>query len=311
MTDVKADVFEFAASDGAHLHCYRWSPAGRPRAAIHIAHGMGEHAGRYDTLGRELAAQGYLVVADDHRGHGLTSPSAQLGNLGEDGWNRVVEDFHEINAHLRKSAPGAAVVLLGHSMGAMLSQLYVNRHGDSIAALVLSGSPGIAAGFSLWVSHTIARFERWRHGRDGASALMDKLLFGAANEPFDGDTGFEWLSRDAAEVRKYVDDPLCGFVLRVGSLCDLFAGSRQARKPAQIARMPKSLPVFVLSGAADPVHDDGAGLTRLMDRYRAAGLGNVTHKLYEGGRHEMFNETNRDEVVADLIQWLDSSLQES
>jgi alpha-beta hydrolase superfamily lysophospholipase len=308
MTAITTEEFEFAASDGTHLHCYRFTPKTQPRAAVHIAHGMGEHAARYDVLGHELAAAGYLVVADDHRGHGRTAPEGTHGDLGRDGWNRVVADFYEINQHLSKLAPGVPKVLLGHSMGAMLSQLYVNRHGDSIEALVLSGSPGIGTAFALWTSHTIARFERWRLGHDGASALMDRLLFGAANEPFEGETGFEWLSRDAEAVQRYVDDPNCGFVLRVGSLCDLFAGSRAARKPAQISRIPKSLPVFVLSGAADPVHGEGKGLARLIERYNAAGLTNVTHKLYPDGRHEMFNETNRDEVVADLLGWLDTTL---
>ncbi len=305
---MRAEEFEFVAGDGAAIHCYRWAPASTPRAAIHVAHGMGEHAGRYDTLGQELAAAGYFVIANDHRGHGRTAAPNALGDLGVDGWNRVVEDMRELNGHLGELAPGVPKVLLGHSMGAMLSQLYVNRYGDSIAALALSGSPGIGAAFGLWMSHTIARFERLRLGRDGASPLMQKLLFGAANESFDGDTGFEWLSRDAAEVAKYVDDPLCGFVLRVGSLCDLFAGSRLARKAREIARVPRALPVFVFAGAADPVHDDGKGIERLLKRYREAGLANVTHKLYPDGRHEMFNEINRDDVVADLLRWLDGAV---
>ncbi len=308
MTAIGVEEFEFAASDGTSLHCYRWSPTSKPRAAIHIAHGMGEHAARYDALGRELANEGYLVVADDHRGHGRTAAPGTHGDLGSDGWNRVVQDFREINEHFDALAPGAPKVLLGHSMGSMLSQLYVNRHGHSIDALVLSGSPGIGTPFSLWLSHTIARIERLRLGREAVSALMDRLIFGAANEPFEGETGFEWLSRDAEQVKRYVEDAHCGFVLRVGSLCDMFAASRDARKPARIANVPAALPVFVFSGSADPVHGEGKGIERLLARYRAAGLERVTHKLYPEGRHEMLNEINRDEVVRDLLDWLHITL---
>jgi len=302
------DTFEFSASDGAHLFCYRWHPPGPPRAAIHIAHGMGEHARRYERLGERLAADGYLVVADDHRGHGDTAPPERLGDIGTDGWNRMIEDMAEINAHLGKLAPGVPRVLLGHSMGSMLSQQYVYRHGNTLDALVLSGSPGIGGGFALWVSHNLARIERWRLGEGEHSALLDRMIFGSANDPFEGPTGFEWLSRDVAEVAKYVADPKCGFVLRTGGLCNLFAGSREARSSRRLRQIPKALPVFVLSGADDPVHGEGKGIERLLAAYDKAGLERVVKRLYPGGRHEMFNETNRDEVVQDLVDWLDATL---
>jgi len=307
---MNADTFFFEASDGARIFCHRWYPESTPRAAIHIAHGMGEHSARYARVAQPLVEAGYAVLADDHRGHGRTAVEAGpdcLGDIGAAGWDRVVEDARELNAHLGDEFPGVPRVLFGHSMGSMLSQQYLYRHGDTLDAAVLSGSPGFGGAFGLFVSHTLARFERWRLGNEGESALMDKLLFGNANDPFDAPdaTGFEWLSRDADEVRKYVDDPFCGFVLRTGGLCTLFAGAREARRKSSCARIPTSLPIYVFSGADDPVHGELKNLDRLLQRYREAGIANLEQRFYEGGRHEMLNETNRDEVTADLLAWLD------
>jgi alpha-beta hydrolase superfamily lysophospholipase len=303
--------FELVASDGVRLKCLRWTPTGVPRAAIHIAHGMGEHAARYDRLGTRLVAEGFHVVADDHRGHGETAAPGRLGDIGPDGWNRMIADAAEINAHLASVAPDAPRVLLGHSMGAMLAQQYVYRHGGTLDALVLSGSPGLSAAFAAWLSHTIARFERWRRGPGEESPLLDRMIFGSANDPFKGPTGFEWLSRDAGEVAKYVADAKCGFVLRTGGLCDLFAGVREVRSRGRFGAIPKHLPILVFAGADDPVHGGGKGIERLLAAYAAAGLEGVSSRMYAGGRHEMFNEINRDEVTDDLLAWLDQALTRS
>ena len=305
---MREDEFEFAASDGVEIHCYRWSGENAPRALIQIAHGMGEHAARYRDVARQLTEAGYLVLGNDHRGHGQTAGAESLGDFGPLGSERVVDDLHEINRHLRGRHPGVPAVLLGHSMGAMLAQQYVYRFGATIDAAVLSGSPGLGAPLQLFMMHSIARFERWRRGADAASPLLDRLIFGAANDAFEADTGFEWLSRDAEQVRRYVEDPYCGFVLRTGSLCALFAGARQARRNANIRAIPQTLPIYVFSGSDDPVHGEGKGLARLEKRYRRAGIDDLTLKMYPGGRHEMFNETNRAEVVADLLVWLDRHL---
>ena len=298
-----------SASDGVDVHYYHWLPEGDVAATIHIAHGMGEHAARYDAVAQRLTQAGYAVYADDHRGHGLTCTPEQLGDLGTDGWNRVIEDALEINAHMSAQHPGVPRVLLGHSMGAMLAQQFIARHGDTLDAVVISGSPGFSSPFQLWLSHTIARFERWRLGPEATSEFLAQTIFGDSNKPFDapGATGFEWLSRDAEQVHKYADDDMCGFVLRTGGLCDLFAGAREARRSATISKIPQDLPVYVFSGSADPVHGEGKNLQSLLARY-GAHIKRLDHKLYPDGRHEMFNEVNRDEVINDLIDWLHSVL---
>ena len=299
---------QFTAPDGHVVHYYRWLPAAAASGTVQIAHGMGEHATRYDWAAGRLTEAGYAVYAQDHRGHGR-SAELGFGDMGEDGWNRTINDAHLLREVIRTEHAGKPHALIGHSMGAMLTQQYLYRYGDDLNAVVISGSPGLGGAVKLWLSHTIARFEAWRLGDHGESALLQKMLFGDANKTFDapGATGFEWLSRDAEQVRHYVEDPACGFVLRSGSLARLFAGAREARNSRRIALIPTGLPVYVFSGGADPVHDAEKGLDRLVSRYRRS-VRHLDYRLYDGGRHEMLNETNRDAVMDDLLSWLDRSL---
>lgn len=296
-------------ADGHRMHYYRWLPEGEPLATLQIAHGMGEHAARYDWTAGYLTDAGFAVYAQDHRGHGLSSSPERYGDMGPDGWNQTVNDAAELTRLIKSNHPGLRHALIGHSMGSMLAQQYLYRYGHELDAAVLSGSPGLGSPFQLWVSHTIARFESWRHGADGQSELLQSLLFGKSNEPFDGPdaTGFEWLSRDQVEVQRYVDDPGCGFVLRAGSVANLMAGAREARQKGTIARIPADLPILIFSGSADPVHSEEKGLNRLLEKYRV-GRDRLDFKLYPDGRHEMLNETNRDEVVNDLVTWLKQAL---
>ncbi len=292
------------ASDGEAVHCYSW-PITQPEAVVHIAHGMGEHARRYDATARALNDAGYVVYANDHRGHGATA-RAGWGYMGGDGWNRVLADAYELNREVRDNHPDIPVVLLGHSMGAMMAQQYITRYGASIDALALSGSPGFKHPLLGRLPMILGRFEAWRLGADRHSDLMQKLLFGSANKAFDGPqaTGFEWLSRDAGEVAKYMDDEACGFVLTCGSLCDLFQGSAASQRPENLARIPRDLPIYAFSGADDPVHDGEKDFNRMIEAYRGAGLTKVEYRVYPGGRHELFNDINARQVVGDLVAWL-------
>ena len=305
---MSVETIDFQGDDGKAIHLCRWTPAAAPKAAVQIAHGMGEHIGRYQRVAERLNAAGYVVYGNDHRGHGRTDPN-RLGNLGTGGWEAVIADARRLNERIGEAHPGCKRILLGHSMGAMLAQQYICRHGATLDAVVLSGSPGFTGWFASILPRLIARIETWRLGSDGDSALMANLLFSQANKAFDSEdaSGFEWLSRDADEVRKYVDDPHCGAVLRAGSLLALFRGAREASSPAHIAGIPGSLPIHVISGTADPVHNEMKNLNRLFRRYEKAGL-TVARALYEDGRHELFNETNRRQVLDDLVDWLDGVL---
>jgi len=303
------ETLSFTASDGKPVRLLRWLPAASLRATVQIAHGMGEHAGRYDELGGRLGASGYAVYASDHRGHGATAEPGLLGWMGADGWNRTLDDAHEIAEFIAATHPALPRVFLGHSMGSMLAQQYLYRHGGGLAAAVMSGTPGFSSPVQGLLSRTLARFERWRLGPTAESVLMQKLIFGDANAAFDapGSTGYEWLSRDAERVAAYAADPWCGFVLRAGSLCDLFAGAREARHRRNIATIPPDLPLLILSGSADPVHSGEWNIRRLLGKYRRR-MRNVEYRSYADARHELFNETNREDVYRDLLAWLDGIL---
>ncbi|MBT7372336.1 MAG: alpha/beta hydrolase, partial [Gammaproteobacteria bacterium] len=282
--------FSFPASDGHSVSCYRWIPSDA-KAVVQIAHGMGEYAARYDWVAQRLSEAGYVVFADDHRGHGDTSGD-NLGYMGPDGWNRTLADLYELNCHCRGLYPDRPLCLLGHSMGSMLSQQYITRHANSIDALVLSGSPGFKEQRFSLVNQMVIKFEAWRREPWEISELMQKALFQDANNRFDGPgaTGYEWLSRDKLEVQKYVDDPKCGFVLAIGSLVEMFAGSAISQSTLAIEKIPKSLPMYVFAGSDDPIHGEQADLDRMVDAYRGHGIETLDYRFYPGGRHEMFNE---------------------
>ena len=297
------------ASDGHAVACFHW-PQEKPRAVVQIAHGMGEHAQRYAWVAQQLNEAGFAVYANDHRGHGLTAERRNeapvWGYMGPDGWNRTLADMYELNQLIRQTYAELPVVLLGHSMGAMLSQQYITRHGSSIDALVLSGSPGFKTGFATLITRLLGHVEAMRLGPDQASDVLQKMLFGSANKPFEGEdaSGFEWLSRDPDEVAKYVTDEACGFVLTTGSLLDMSYGTRAAQQQRHLQKVPDTLPVYVLSGVDDPVHGEQKDLHRMLMALNNAGMQSPTVQWYPGGRHEMFNETNKDEVVAQMINWI-------
>ena len=302
------DTFFLSASDGHDVACYSWVPT-NPKALVQIAHGMGEHARRYDWVARQLIAEGYAVYANDHRGHGETSGPV-LGYMGADGWNRALADMYELGQLARGKHEGLKLILLGHSMGSMLSQHYITRYGCSIDALVLSGSPGFRESKLAFIGHMMMKFERWRHGPDGTSELMQDVIFRKSNRAFDspGATGYEWLSRDHEEVAIYIADEQCGFVLSPGSLIEMNEGSAISQAKLSLLKIPQDLPIYIFSGSQDPVHGGQADLDRLVDAYRKCGLAQITYKLYPGGRHEMFNETNKDEVLSELVLWLEEQL---
>jgi alpha-beta hydrolase superfamily lysophospholipase len=298
--------------DGVKLAVYTWpapgGQSGQPKAAVQITHGLAEHAGRYDRLARALTAAGYQVYASDHRGHGKTARDAsELGFLAaKDGFRKVVDDLYAVNRYIAARHDKLPRVLLGHSFGSFAAQDFLFSHGDNVSAVALSGSTSnipVLPVAGLGVAH----LERLRVGPRGTSKLLQTLSFGAYNKAFAPNrTDFDWLSRDPKEVDKYIADPLCGFDATVQAWIDLFGELLRIASPDHQKRIPKQLPIYVFSGTLDPVGDAGKGTFRLLKQYEKAGLERVTSRLYAGARHELFNETNRDEVTADLVRWLDS-----
>ena len=269
----------YEGQDGTKLAGFRWSGTDKPKAAIQLAHGAGEHAMRYFEPLQPLLDAGYVIYAADHRGHGMTSGMRHLGDFGPGGAPVAVDDMAQLSKLIREREPGLPLVLMGHSMGAMFSQAYILDHSSLIDLLVLSGTAGPGA-----------------------------MPSGGPNAAFANPrTDYDWLSRVDAEVDKYIADPFCGIRFTPDSMQSFMALRERPMGPNALAKVKTGLPIYIFVGDADPINGKLERLTPLVEAYRAAGFA-VTLKVYPGGRHEMLNETNRDEVVGDLRAWLDGAV---
>jgi alpha-beta hydrolase superfamily lysophospholipase len=281
-------TFTFAAADGSDISTYRWIGDQTPKAVVQVAHGMGEHAGRYRRLAEALTDAGYVVYANDHRGHGATAGSADRhGDLGPEGWAALVSDLDELGAIARREHPGIPRIVVGHSMGSFALQGYLLDHSADVDGAVLSGTTAI---------DVIAP------GIDPTKEV-DLSAFNAAFEP--ARTEYDWLSRDPEEVDAYVADPACGFGLNPRATASMLDGLADTGDTTRLAGIRHELPIYLISGDADPLAGGGALIELVADRYRQAGVHDVTVALFPGARHEVFNETNRDEITAGLVTWLD------
>ncbi|MBK7170168.1 MAG: alpha/beta hydrolase [Gammaproteobacteria bacterium] len=298
--------FVSPAADNAEIFFTAW-PIEKRRAIVLIAHGAAEHAARYARVAGVLNKAGYGVAALDHRGHGRTGQAAKLGVFAdEDGWNRAVGDIHQLVNRTRDYHPGEPVVLLGHSMGSIMTQQYIAEHGDSIDAAVLSGS-ALIDGFSDLVP--LIEAEVAASGREAPSRVMAELMGGGFSTGIESPrTGFDWLSRDQQEVQAYIDDPLCGFELSAGAWLDMIKHNRVPKHAADFLSIPKELPLYVFAGECDPVNQNLGALQELLRRYATAGLRNVAWRFYAGARHELLNEINREQATMDLLRWLDAHI---
>jgi alpha-beta hydrolase superfamily lysophospholipase len=269
--------FRYEGADGTGLAGYRWCAAVEPRAVIQLAHGAGEHAMRYLEPLTPLIEAGYVVYGADHRGHGVTAGMAHLGDFGPGGPIAAVDDMAQLARLIREREPGLPLALLGHSMGAMFARIWLMDHSELIDALVLSGTAGPGPMRS-----------------DDLNADLSPRR-----------TAYDWLTRDAAEVDKYMADPLCGIRFTPDSRAQFLGLRDRPLDPQGLARVREGLPVYIFVGDADPINDRLVRLRPLVDAFDAAGFA-VTLKVYAGGRHEMLFEVNRGEVLADLKGWLDS-----
>lgn len=303
----------FRASDGLDIFLYRWSPNEGEcvRGILQIAHGMAETASRYERFARALVSQGYIVYANDHRGHGKTAKSIdEIGYMGPDGYNRMVEDMRELTCFIReKEGEKLPLFLFGHSMGSFLAQRYIGLHGRDIEGVILSGTSS-SPGPIINIGIRIAKREMAKNGPRAKSPKLNDMSFGSYNKKFSPNrTQFDWLSRDEEEVDKYVKDPYCGTVFTTSFYYDFFRGLKETFKRRNMERIPKDLPLYIFAGDKDPVGNMGKGVLRLIKTYQNLGMEDMSYKLYEDGRHEMLNEINRDEVMADIIRWLDAHSQ--
>jgi alpha-beta hydrolase superfamily lysophospholipase len=290
-TPIEPHPFQFTSADGLRIACTRWEGRGPAAGVVQIAHGLGEHIGRYTALIESLVTAGFVVYGNDHRGHGRTAPSPKhFGDFGPGGFDLLVEDMAQLSRIAKAEHPECPVLLLGHSMGSFAAQQYVLERSAWVDGLALSGSGALDGLVSL--AHS---------GKGAPSDLMN-----AAFEPVR--TPSDWLSRDPAVVDAFLKDPLCFGWLQPAAAESFFAAAPRLADPGQLGQIRHHLPVYVFSGTEDPVGQQLAGVSVLIGRYRAAGVSNISYDFYPGGRHETLNEINRDEVRANLLRWVSEVL---
>ena len=283
--------FNFTSSDGLRVACFRWDSRGPVRGVVQIAHGMGEHIGRYLETIEALVSDGVTVYGNDHRGHGRTATgAAHLGDFGAGGFDLLVEDMIRLSRIAKGEIPDRPFILFGHSLGSFAAQKYVLDRSGEINGLILSGS-GALDGLARIVSSAPA----------GSSILNSK--FEPARTPFD------WLSRDTKVVDAFINDPLCFPELQPAAFASFLAAAPQLSDRRRLQNVREDLPVYLFSGSDDPVGEQLDGVQLLINRYEKAGLYDVSHDFYQGGRHEMLNEINRDEVRGRLLAWIASLLE--
>ena len=300
-------TFIFSAPDDQQIFCHHW-PAQRPKAVVLIVHGGSEHGGRYETVASALNLRGYSVYAEDHRGHGRTGEiNGKLGDMGPaNAFERVCEDVLALATRAATENPDAPLIILGHSLGSLITQRLLLQHSAQFAAAILSGSPDI---FAVANAADLVHAEVERLGRGEVSEVLEAGIVAGFNAAFPNESeAHVWLSRDAKQRQLYEQDHLCGYPLCASAWQDLIAAMMVTIEAPVVAAVRKGLPLYILSGEKDPAHGDWRAIHRLEDNYRQAGLENLTIKKYMGGRHEMFNEINRKEVIEELLDWLDTTL---
>ena len=296
---------------GASLQVYERMPNAKPRAVVHILHGMAEHAGRYERFADRLHATGYAAMAHDHRGHGATvAPDTSLGHFGAGSeaaalWDLVVADTLAVNAHIRDRFDRTPIVVFGHSMGAIAALSYAIAHSGTAEGVAV-WNVEIARSATSRAFRALLRAERMFKGSDVPSAFAEKLTFDAWNREFAPNrTGFDWLSRDEDEVDAYVADPLCGFPVTIGTWLAILAGVRFCADDVNLEGLPRDKHVHLLAGNADPCARHGSAMEALAGRMEALKVRDVTLTILDGARHEALNEIDRDETMDAFVAWLD------
>jgi len=290
MQSLTCKQFEMTSTDGLRISCARWSNRKPPRGLLQIVHGMGEHIGRHQTLIEELVHAGLVVYGNDHRGHGRTARSrGELGDFGPGGFDLMVKDTVRLSLKARDENRNQPLILLGHGMGSFAAQQYVLKHSDLLDGLVLSGS-GILDGLT----------------KLGRSAQPGENFLNASFMP--ARTPFDWLSRDPDVADAFLRDPLCFGTLQPASMKSFLSAAPKLANARHLRSIPRALPIYLFSGSEDPVGRQLEGPRILMGRYRRAGLSNISHHFYPGGRHEMLNEINAVEVRTNLLLWISSVL---
>ena len=301
--------FYFASSCGIQLHGYRWEPEGTPKAVVQIIHGIAEHVERYDHFARYLTGLGYLVVAEDHMGHGKSICEEVPQGYFAGGWDNAVEDCYHLLQTVKAEFPDTPYILFGHSMGSFLARSILIKHPDSgIKAAIICGSawmPGAVIQGGKLISGLLNRGD----GAKKPSELLQNVMFSGYDKRINPvRTPCDWLTRDEAVVDAYIADPMCGFAPTPALANAMMNGLIYIQNRNHLNQMQKDLPVHFIAGADDPVGAYGDGVRKAVQMFIRSGMKHVSLKLYPGCRHEIHNELNKEEVYKGISDWMDSKL---
>ena len=295
------------AFDGRPLYVRHWE-AGETAPVIQLAHGLGETADYYEEFAQAAVRRGFDVYANEARGHGRTagdaaSPDYRGGDAGEDGLNRMADDLFALTRRIRMERPHAPVFLLGHSMGAVIAQLYVRAHGETLAGLALSGTPYVPLVDELLQT---AEDEIAEAGPGAPSVRTFARMFAGVNDAFaPAPTGLEWITGDEAKIREFLALPYTNIAFNNAFYRDFLRAVRDTQDSGFWNGVPRALPMLLLAGGRDAVGDNGEASHRMCARLRADGFA-VSCKVYAGLRHSILQETGRVQVTADLLDWFAS-----
>ena len=306
---MRTDIWYDSGSGKCRIHGCRWTPEGDVKAVVQIVHGIAEFVERYDDFANFLASRGILVVAEDHMGHGQSINGEGIRGYFHGGWDQAVADTYQLLSNTRREFPGVPYILFGHSMGSFMARTILCRHPDSgIAGAVICGTgwqPTAAMPVIVKLMEAVCK----KTGEQNPSDKMHSLIFGGYNAKVEHPrTKNDWLTRDDSIVDAYENHPLCGFVPSVGLLRDMMQGIFYIQQSKNLAKMHKDLPVWFIAGGDDPVGSYGKGVTQAAEAFRKAGMTDVSVKIYPLCRHEILNEINKDEVYADVAEWIEKTI---
>jgi alpha-beta hydrolase superfamily lysophospholipase len=308
---MRSNEYKLTITEDFEIQIYEWLPdeAAKIKGVLQISHGMAEHAKRYKDFATFLTQNNYAVYANDHRGHGKTAGKVEnVGFFAErNGWEKVVDDLKALSKHIKEKHPEAPFFVFGHSMGSFLMRDYVQNPPFKINGAIFSGTagnPGIVGKVGVFITKLLLLF----NSPQKPSKLMNTLSFGAYNNKFKPNrTSFDWLSRDNEQVDKYINDDYCGTNFSIKFYNDLLKGLLTINKQSTMNLVAEDLPILLFSGDMDPVGDFGKGVKEVYNKYKKAGVKNVTIKLFDQGRHEMLNEINKEEVYILILDWLNKN----
>ena len=309
---MRKEELSFDSRDGqSQIYAVKYIPDSEPRAILQLTHGMAEHIGRYDDFATYMCEKGILVMGDDHLGHGRTVRAAS-GTPGyicaKHGDTVMVRDEHRLKKLIQGEYPGVPIFVLGHSMGSFIIRNYMYRYGTGINGAIVMGT-GMQPKSLLCASRAMAAVSAFIFGDNHIPSFINSLAFGAYNKRIpDASNDYEWLTKDKEIQQKYIDDPDCGFTFTVNGFKVLFKLIWKLTDKENLAKMPKNLPVLLVSGEEDPVGDYGTAVRQVYESYKELGMEDVTLKLYPGDRHEILNELDKDTVYSDILNWIEAHI---